>query len=63
LHGLGFHDRQLAVGAKDDRGWIGPGGTVGDATKATAEKGHQILDNYAALFARHIKKWVFQAPA
>jgi len=62
LEGLGFHDRQLALGAKDDRGWIGPGGTVGDATRATAEKGERILDNYASLFARHIAKWVFEAP-
>ena len=62
LEGLGFHDRQLALGAKDDRGWIGPGGTVGDATKATAEKGHRILENYAALFAGHIKRWVFESP-
>ena len=61
LEGLGFHDRQLAVGAKDDRGWIGPGGTVGDATKATAEKGNKILDNYALIFSKHIKRWVFEA--
>ncbi len=62
LEGLSFHDRQLALGAKDDRGWIGPGGTVGDATKATAEKGQRILDNYAILFASHIRKWVFEKP-
>jgi creatinine amidohydrolase len=63
LEGLSFHDRQLALGAKDDRGWIGPGGTVGDATKATAAKGRKILDNYARLFADHIRKWVFESPA
>lgn len=63
LEGLSFHDRQLALGAKDDRGWIGPGGTVGDATKATAAKGRKILDSYARLFADHIRKWVFEAPA
>ncbi len=62
LEGLSFHDRQLALGVKDDRGWIGPGGTVGDATKATAAKGNRILDNYAALFADHIRKWVIEAP-
>ena len=62
LEGLSFHDRQLALGVKDDRGWIGPGGTVGDATKATAKKGHRILDNYASLFAGHIKKWVIESP-
>ena len=61
LDGLSFHDRQLALGAKDDRGWIGPGGTVGDATKATAAKGRKILDNYARIFADHIRKWVFEA--
>ena len=59
LEGLSFHDRQMALGATDDRGWIGPGGTVGDATKATAEKGRRILENYTELFAGHIKKWVF----
>ena len=63
LEGLSFHDRQLALGAKDDRGWIGPGGTVGDATKATPAKGRKILDNYARIFADHIRKWVFNAPA
>lgn len=63
LEGLSFHDRQVALGAKDDRGWIGPGGTVGDATKATPAKGRKILDNYARLFADHIRKWVFEAPA
>jgi creatinine amidohydrolase len=62
LQGLSFHDRQLALGSTDDRGWIGPGGTVGDATKATAAKGRRILDNYATLFAGHIKKWVFEKP-
>jgi len=63
LEGLSFHERQLALGAKDDRGWIGPAGNVGDATKATAAKGRKILDNYARLFAEHIRKWVFEAPA
>ncbi|MCC7483710.1 MAG: creatininase family protein [Burkholderiales bacterium] len=63
LEGLAFHDRQLALGAKDDRGWVGPAGNVGDSTKATAAKGEQILDNYARLFAEHIRKWVFKAPA
>jgi len=63
LEGLSFHERQLALGAKDDRGWIGPGGTVGDATQASAAKGRKILDNYARLFADHIRKWVFEAPA
>jgi len=62
LEGLSFHDRQLALGAKDDRGWIGPRGNVGDSTKATAAKGRKILDNYARLFADHIRKWVFDAP-
>lgn len=62
LEGLSFHDRQLALGVEDDRGWIGPGGTVGDATKATAEKGRRILDNYASLMADHIRKWVFEEP-
>jgi creatinine amidohydrolase len=63
LEGLSFHDRQLALGAKDDRGWIGPRGNVGDSTRATAAKGQRILDNYARLFAEHIRKWVFAAPA
>lgn len=63
LEGLSFHDRQLALGAKDDRGWIGPGGTVGDATLATGAKGRRILDNYTRIFADHIRKWVFEAPA
>ena len=63
LEGLSFHDRQLALGAKDDRGWIGPRGNVGDSTKATAAKGERILDNYARLFANHIRKWVFGARA
>ncbi len=63
LDGLSFHDRQLALGARDDRGWIGPHGNVGDSTKATAAKGRKILDNYARLFADHIRKWVFEAPA
>lgn len=62
LDGLSFHDRQLALGAKDDRGWIGPGGNVGDSTRATAAKGRKILDNYARLFADHIRKWVFATP-
>jgi hypothetical protein len=52
----------MALGVKDDRGWIGPGGTVGDATKATAKKGNRILDNYATLVAGHIKKWVIESP-
>jgi creatinine amidohydrolase len=63
LEGLSFHDRQLALGAKDDRGWIGPRGNVGDATRATRAKGLRILGNYARLFADHIRKWVFEAPA
>jgi creatinine amidohydrolase len=63
LEGLSFHERQLALGVEDDRGWIGPSGTVGDATKATAAKGHSILDNYASLVAGHIKKWVFETPS
>jgi len=62
FEGLSFHDRQMALGVEDDRGWIGPGGTVGDATKATAEKGHRILDNYARIMAGHIRKWVFEMP-
>jgi creatinine amidohydrolase len=63
LEGLSFHERQLALGAHDDRGWIGPAGNVGDSTKATAVKGRKILDNLARLFADHIRKWVFEAPA
>ena len=63
LEGLSFHERQLALGAQDDRGWIGPRGNVGDSTKASAAKGRKILDNYARLFANHIRKWVFGAPA
>jgi len=62
IEGLSFHERQMALGVEDDRGWIGPGGTVGDATKATAEKGHRILDNYATLIAGHIRQWVFDVP-
>jgi creatinine amidohydrolase len=61
LEGLSFHDRQLALGASDDRGWIGPRGNVGDSTRASAAKGRKILDNYARLFADHIRKWVFGA--
>ena len=63
FEGLPFHDRQLALGVSDNRGWIGPGGVIGDATRATAEKGHRILENYANLMADHIRKWVFEEPA
>lgn len=63
FEGLPFHDRQLALGVADNRGWIGPGGIIGDATKGSAEKGNRILNNYANLMADHIKKWVFVEPA
>jgi creatinine amidohydrolase len=63
FEGLPFHDRQLALGVADNRGWIGPSGIIGDATRATAQKGHFILDNYARLMADHIRKWVFEEPA
>lgn len=62
FEGLPFHDRQLALGVRDNRGWIGSSGIIGDATKASAEKGQRILDNMADLMAGHIRKWVFEEP-